>query len=270
MKGWDMLKNTFVHIPGVGEETERRLWQAGILSWEDFLAASGHRKLPLFRRVEAGRWLEDSLLHEGDIDFFHRLLPGRHLWRLFDVFGRNAAYIDIETAGLPPERDYVTVIGLWSRGRLHQYVEGVNLPAFAEEVSRCSLLVTFNGACFDLPVLRRHFPSLRLDQPHIDLRHLLQRLGLRGGLKRIEVLCGISRPPEVRMLTGFDATLLWKRHLAGRAGGLELLLRYNREDCVNLERLMCQAYATLRDSLLGGRAASQTPAPLNLSYKRTA
>ncbi len=247
-----MLKNTFIHIPGVGEQTERRLWREGVLCWDDFLAAATTRKLPLFRRDEARRWVEESLRREGDIDFFRGLLPARHLWRLAGEFGPEAAYLDIETAGLSPEQDYVTVIGVWAGGCLRQYVEGVNLNRFEQEVHAFPLLVTFNGTCFDLPVLRRQFPHLRLDAAHIDLRYVLRRLGYRGGLKRIEPLFGVSRPPEVCLLTGFDATLLWKRHLAGRSGALELLLRYNREDCVNLGHLMGRAYALMRESLLPG------------------
>jgi uncharacterized protein YprB with RNaseH-like and TPR domain len=246
-----MLKNTFIHIPGVGEQTECRLWERGILCWEDFLSAT-NGQLPLLRRSEARRWLKESLLRETDLDFFRRLLPSRHLWRLFEDFGREAAFLDIETAGLPPGRDYVTVVGVWAGGKMTQYVEGVNLGRFEDDIARWPLLVTFNGACFDLPVLRRQFPGLRLDAAHIDLRFVLRRLGLRGGLKAIEPRFGISRPAEVRMLTGFDATILWKRHQAGRSGALELLLRYNREDCVNLETLMIQAYKMMREMLLPG------------------
>ena len=31
-----MLFNPFVHIPGIGETTERRIWQAGVETWDDF------------------------------------------------------------------------------------------------------------------------------------------------------------------------------------------------------------------------------------------
>lgn len=247
-----MLRNTFIHIPGVGEQTERRLWRGGILCWDDFLSAAGSRQLPMLRRDTARRWVEESVRNATDIDFFRQLLPARHLWRLWDEFGPEAGYLDIETAGLPPERDYVTVIGVWGQGEFRQYIEGINLNRFEDDVGRYPLLVTFNGACFDLPVLRRQFPLLRLEAAHIDLRYLLRRLGLRGGLKRLETVFGIQRPPEVRLLTGYDAVLLWRRHLAGRSGALELLLRYNREDCVNLEAIMGRAYRMLRASLLPG------------------
>ena len=31
------LKNTFIHIPGIGIKTEERLWDSGILDWYDFI-----------------------------------------------------------------------------------------------------------------------------------------------------------------------------------------------------------------------------------------
>ena len=32
-----MLKNTFIHIPGIGPKTEQRLWDSGTHNWEDFI-----------------------------------------------------------------------------------------------------------------------------------------------------------------------------------------------------------------------------------------
>ena len=31
-----MLKNTFIHIPGIGVKTEERMWDSKILDWNDF------------------------------------------------------------------------------------------------------------------------------------------------------------------------------------------------------------------------------------------
>jgi hypothetical protein len=31
-----MLKNTFLHIPGIGIKTEQRFWETGIHNWNDF------------------------------------------------------------------------------------------------------------------------------------------------------------------------------------------------------------------------------------------
>ena len=30
-----MLQQTFIHIPGIGRETERGMWSNGIQSWDD-------------------------------------------------------------------------------------------------------------------------------------------------------------------------------------------------------------------------------------------
>jgi hypothetical protein len=32
-----MLKNTFLHIPGLGLKSEQRIWSSGIHSWDDLL-----------------------------------------------------------------------------------------------------------------------------------------------------------------------------------------------------------------------------------------
>src|SRR2546428_831290 len=41
-----MLRETFVHIPGVGYRTEERLWRSGIRTWDDFAERSKPRRLP--------------------------------------------------------------------------------------------------------------------------------------------------------------------------------------------------------------------------------
>ncbi len=35
-----MLENSFIHIPGIGEATERKLWESGVFQWCDFLHTS--------------------------------------------------------------------------------------------------------------------------------------------------------------------------------------------------------------------------------------
>ena len=32
-----MLKNTFIHVPGLGTKTEQRIWSSGVHSWNDLL-----------------------------------------------------------------------------------------------------------------------------------------------------------------------------------------------------------------------------------------
>ena len=41
-----MLRNTFIHLPGVGAHRERTLWKQGILDWDRFRDAyEGFTKL---------------------------------------------------------------------------------------------------------------------------------------------------------------------------------------------------------------------------------
>ena len=40
-----MLKNTFLHMPGVGVITERRLWESGILSWNEYVRNNNRKAL---------------------------------------------------------------------------------------------------------------------------------------------------------------------------------------------------------------------------------
>ncbi|MCX8126599.1 MAG: ribonuclease H-like domain-containing protein, partial [Dehalococcoidia bacterium] len=59
------------------------------------------------------------------------------------------------------------------------------------------------------------------------------RLGLSGGLKAVEVRLGIER--ELKNINGLDAVMLWMRNeKKGDLKALETLLRYNREDVMNL------------------------------------
>src|SRR2546428_626169 len=108
------------------------------------------------------------------------------------------------------------------------------------------------GSRFDVPFLRKAFPRMHLDQIHLDLVHPLRRLGFVGGLKAIESQVGILRSEETTGLGGFDAVRLWRAHDEGDDDALDLLLRYNMEDVVNLEPLTELAYEGLRSLCLDG------------------
>lgn len=101
--------------------------------------------------------------------------------------------------------------------------------------------MTYNGKCFDLPILRGTF-GLALDQAHIDLRYVLASLGYKGGLKGCERHLGLDRG-DLANVDGFFAVLLWRDYRMRRnAQALETLLAYNIRDVVNLEALLVKAY----------------------------
>lgn len=236
-----MLRKTFVILRGVGPATEKRIRSLGIRDWDDFRA---RRQLPGFgsaRKSALDSHLAalEKCLSRGDARVLSGALPARERWRLYPDFRDLAAFLDIETTGLDIGSE-VTVVGVFLSGSYTPFVRGVNLSerALARALRPARILVTFNGASFDLRMLRAAFPSLRLDLPHIDLRHLAPRVGIRGGLKKVERLLGIRRAEEIKMLCSHDAVYLWRIWERKRsAKALRLLVDYNRADCENLRRV---------------------------------
>ncbi len=254
-----MLTSTFLHAPGVGQKTEIGLWRQGARTWNDFMRDPGRWDLTATRRASLEIEVDRSLhaLDAGRFQYFARALPAAELWRAFSEFEHGVGYLDIETDG-GMEADSVTMVGLYAFGEFRAFVKGEDIGSFADAVERCSMLVTFYGTGFDIPMLQRAFPMLPFDQIHVDLCPTLRRLGLRGGLKSIERQLGIARSDETEGLSGWDAVHLWRRYLRGDDEALRLLIEYNREDCVNLERLMHFAYRNLSQaclSAMGGDGA---------------
>jgi uncharacterized protein YprB with RNaseH-like and TPR domain len=121
------------------------------------------------------------------------------------------------------------------------------------------MIVTFFGAGFDLPVLEKQFRGLVFDQIHLDLCPTLSRIGLRGGLKKIEKVLNIERSPETVGLNGYDAVLLWRRYTRLRDdAALERLIAYNREDVVNLETIAQWAYKRMRRDIFEDALLAKT------------
>jgi uncharacterized protein YprB with RNaseH-like and TPR domain len=247
-----MLRHTFCHLPGVAARTEQRLWSAGLSTWEDVLAGA----VP----AASGRRLQLEVLREsvhrqlaGDAPWFGSRLPAAQSWRLFHDFRAHCAYLDVETTGMSSSAE-VTTVALYDGHSLRAYVRGRNLHEFARDVQAYRLLVTYNGKSFDVPVLRRCL-GCRLDQAHIDLRHVLAALGLRGGLKGCERQLGIARP-GMEEIDGYVAVLLWQQYEIRRdERALETLLAYNAQDALNLEALMVHAHNTHLERLAGASFA---------------
>lgn len=252
MRPWScegLLEHTFVHIQGIGEKTEQRLWKQGILTWTLFLNA----EKPVFgkeRDAFIRQELEASLEHSSDILFFRDRFPSTHMWRLYGAFKKSAVFLDIETSGGTMGMDEITVIGLYDGVRTQTFVNGINLHDFELAIGQYDLVVTFNGGSFDLPFIRRWFPNITLPPAHIDLRFFLRRLGYRGGLKRIEKQCGLCRDLAIEGMDGYDAVRLWRAYQWGDASALDLLVQYNTADIVNLKPLMELGYDQMKTQLL--------------------
>lgn len=245
-----MLKNSFLHVPGVGPKTENSIWQRGVSSWSDFLQA-GVPQMPkqTTERIRDYLILSQEALERRDAQFFARTLPRSEWWRLFTDFRGDAVFLDIETTGLSFYYNEITLIGLSNGKGPKLYVRGHNLPDFREEIQKYSLMITFNGTLFDLPFLKKEFDGLQLPPVHIDLRFLLKRLGYSGGLKAIEERFGIARGGGIKDIDGLMATKLWNSYLRGDHSSLELLAKYNIADVANLETLMACSYHMMKQRL---------------------
>ncbi len=152
------------------------------------------------------------------------------------------AYLDIETTGLSRYYDYITLIGIYRCNDIDSKL----IQLVGEQVSKDNLLTaledvntiyTYNGSRFDIPFINRHLKvNLEVKIEHHDLMHDCWRNNLYGGFKAVEKQLGIYR--ELQNVDGFEATMLWWRYKQfGDQESLNILLKYNEEDVVNLRAL---------------------------------
>ncbi|MBU0535730.1 MAG: ribonuclease H-like domain-containing protein [Nanoarchaeota archaeon] len=231
-----MIRKSFIFLDRVGLRKEKSIWNQGIDDWDNFISKSkvkgvGARK-PLFdRQINSLR----KALYGQDASYLKSAIPRSEAWRLYDFFKDEAVFLDIETAHY---YGYITVIGLYDGYNTKMMIKDINLDKniLKKELAKYKLIVTFNGSSFDLPVIERYFQGVIPDVPHIDLRHVCSRIGLTGGLKSIEKQLNIKRLPELEHVTGEDAAELWRTFKAtGDDYYLDLLIKYNEEDIINLK-----------------------------------
>ncbi len=252
-----MLPYTFIHLPNIGKVTERALWQSGIHTWEDFLTAKRLRLPPRARASALSKTVSECIarLDRTEASYFARILPRNESWRMYADFRHNAAFLDIETTGLSPDYSIITLVGILDADGYHAFIYDDNLSDLREALEPYDLIVTYNGAAFDLPFIERHFGSVFRHTAHIDLRFPLSHIGMRGGLKAIERYLGVGRPTELATLNGYDAVRMWQMWWRDdNAGALDTLIRYNAEDIFSLPKLADIAYNRIAASI-------QAPAP---------
>ncbi|MHC1609092.1 MAG: ribonuclease H-like domain-containing protein [Candidatus Methanofastidiosia archaeon] len=243
-----MIESSFILLDGVGNTLERRLWADDITSWEKFISSSS---LP--RISDKRKYAHDNMLRKAMANlscrndaFFAYHMPSNEHWRLYDKFKDSVAYLDIETTG-HYAGNITTMVGIYDGNEFTTLIKGENLSkeSIQKALDGKKMLVTFFGRGFDVPVLKREFgitpPAL-----HVDLCFAGKRLGYRGGLKKIEAELGISRSDETCGLSGADAVHLWNAYAKhGNDAALDTLVKYNREDVINLETLANIIYPAL-------------------------
>lgn len=252
-----MIQNSFIHIKGVTKEIESFLWKEGILNWKDL-----KQNLDVLREKLPPVFFEEELIHEiergefayenRDILYFWSRIPYAEAWRFFGDFSEVFWGLDIETTGLGHPH-IITCICV-SNGResqTYQFTRTKNLDDFYDfwETHNSGILVTYNGFQFDLPFLKRAMDWVS-PIPHIDLMHVLHKMGIKGGLKGSEEKLGIQRKKELQSINGNTAVSLWKMYLdTDREEYLDLLEEYNQADTINLIRIMEIVYARKKEKI---------------------
>ncbi|MBL8066599.1 MAG: ribonuclease H-like domain-containing protein [Chthonomonadaceae bacterium] len=259
-----MLEKTFLHVPGLGAHTEKSLWQQGCVSWSNFLASPEQWSVGGASKgtVESVLRRSEAALAAREHQFFSKSLGTREAWRAWRDFRKGCLYLDIETDG-GTDASSITCVGLYDGVAFRCLIKDQDLHLFPDIVSHYNLIVTFFGTGFDIPMLKRAFPNFHCDHLHFDLCHGFKRLGVRGGLKKIEKQMGIERSTETDGLDGRDAITLWRLYQQGNEKALDTLIQYNQEDVVNMERLAAIAYDRLCQQTLSEAGVAHLFEPIN-------
>jgi uncharacterized protein len=182
----------------------------------------------------------------------------------------SIAYIDTETTGLNGGSGTYVFAAAVARPidcglRLAQLflpqpgMEAAFLHALREELEPASGLGTFNGASFDLPILRTRWVMARMrgdltHPPHVDLltlvrslyRHRMESCTLRTVEER---LLGYERDDPIAGALAPDAYFEYVHHR--RSSLLELVLEHNRLDVISLVHLHSLLLRRLRGADAG-------------------
>ncbi len=256
-----MITNSFIFLERVGDKLEQSIWKSNIHDWDSFLKArsikgiSRRRKLYYDRKILSAR----KALYSFDSAYFLNLLPQSEMWRLYDFFREDSVFLDIETTGLSKNDDDITVFGLYDGINSKTMIKGINLDfnVLKKELQKYKLIVTFNGASFDLPFIEKAYPGLLPKIPNFDVRSVTGRLGLKGGLKNIEKELGIKRSAIVEKFYGGDALTLWRMYRAtGDDYYLQLLVEYNEYDIINLKIVAENCVKKMKEKSLNNNFAS--------------
>ncbi len=151
----------------------------------------------------------------------------------------DSVYLDIETRCFRGTNHYITVVGFY-----HEKTGLVQLiwpDLTAETIDRAlpdaGRIFTYNGNNFDLKVINDHLGIRLLDRyKSRDLMYDCWSHGLKGGLKAVERQLEIPR--NQFPLNNYEIQhcwTRWKHH--GDEEALQVLLKYNEEDVMNLVAL---------------------------------
>ncbi|MGA7118463.1 MAG: ribonuclease H-like domain-containing protein [Polyangiaceae bacterium] len=183
----------------------------------------------------------------------------------------RALFLDTETTGLAGGAGTVAfLVGLawWDEGTLilEQLLvralgeEAPMLDRLAERVRQASMLVTFNGKSFDMPLLRTRFVMARMvppaEPPHLDLLHVARRVHgkrMKHGCRLVAIerdVLGFERSDDVE---SSDVSACYLHFLrTGEPGPLLAVVEHNAWDVVAMAALVALYGEALHAGLAPG------------------
>ncbi len=241
-----MIKDSFVFLEKISKGKEEAIWKQGIKDWHDFMSAEKIKGMAEEKKWYYNRKIAEAqqALKENNSAYFLRKLPSKEMWRLYPYFKDECCFVDIETDSYGK----IAIVGISDYYNTNTFVKGFNLEkeTIEKELQKYKIMVTFNGSSFDLPKIKKQL-QVEIVIPHIDLKPLCVNLGLKGGLKEVEKVLNLKRPPH---LYG-NPVELWKAfHASGDKEYLELLIDYNKEDIENLKGIMDVVYKRMKEKVL--------------------
>lgn len=220
-------------------------------------AASATRGVAQDRRVDGEAYADGVRLHELCVDW---PLPEGSEFVIDDLEPRRHDRVlcfDTETTGLAGgtgTRAFMIGAADWCGGRLRirqltltaMAGEAAMLREFARWLAPDTVLVSYNGRCYDAPLLATRYRLARLANPltglaHLDLLHPVRRR-YRGRWENCRLatverqLLGIVREDD---LPGAEAPRAWRDYLnGGSARDLRRVAAHNAQDLRSLASLL--------------------------------
>ncbi|MEA1944166.1 MAG: ribonuclease H-like domain-containing protein, partial [Euryarchaeota archaeon] len=119
-----MLTSTYIHIPRIGRTTEHRIWSCGTRTWSEFAEHQDEISISSAKKTAIIAGIDESVqrLIALDVEFFAKSLPKSEHWRAYSDFKDRIAFVDIETTGLSPHYNCLTVVGIYDGKKAKVFV----------------------------------------------------------------------------------------------------------------------------------------------------
>ncbi len=227
---------------------------------------------------EVALWREEAISLRGERAQAPSLVPD----------DAGLLFFDVETTGLGTSAAIFLAGALaWDGARLW-LVQGVAkdvaeerlvAESFAGRIAAASLVVTFNGRAFDLPLLRRRLafhrlPPLPATIRDIDLLHAIRRRyrGVLDDCRLATVERGVlGDARDEGDLPSAEVPLRFRDYLeSGDVAHLEPVLLHNRRDLISLARLWTVLRAGAEGNGTAGRVRPAVPSMRGSAAPRAA